>query len=92
MKMNPITCDSMINSIARLVLAPGAPRCKGWNPNDSTPTWHSAPIDYCHGFRLFAQYADAVEYAEGLDTPFLLMFDQVAQRWAVEPLDGAYGS
>lgn len=95
--VNPITCDAMICSVARSVQALDVPRCKGWDANDPEGCWtHDArrhgDIDYCQGFRLFNRYEDAVEYAEGLGTLFLLGFAQVAQRWAGEPLHDSYGS
>ncbi len=94
--MSSFDAIGLANHAVVLANSPKAPRCKGWDAKDPEGCWtHDArrhgPIDYCHGFRLFEEYGDAVKYAEGLDTPFLLGFDQMAQRWAVEPLDGNYG-
>ncbi len=56
-------------------IGPGAPRCRGWDAKDPDGCWMPKVPDYCHGFRLFEGYEDALEYAASLDTPSLLGFD-----------------
>ena len=87
----------MMDSVAhivRLANSPKAPRCRGWDASDPAGYWmHDLPKvpDYCHGFRLFEGYEDALVYAVSLDTPSLLGFDTEVQRWTVEPMAGDYG-
>ncbi len=84
--------------VVRLANSPQAPRCQGWDAEDPAGCWthdmrKSTPIDYCDGFRLFAEVDAAEEYGAGLGGTFTLGFDTVVQRWAVTPLGiGTYGS
>ena len=94
-----IDYDAIINSLAQTVLAPGAPKCSGWDPDDPAGCWtHDGPapkcIDYCDGFRLFERYEEAEDYGAGLGrkVTFTLGFDAEAAMWAVTPLNGTYGS
>ncbi len=82
---------TLIANAARLANSPEAPKCRGWDPERCEAP--KVGIDYCDGFRLFVEYADAMEYGAGLGGTFTLGFDRVVQRWAVTPLgDGTYGS
>ncbi len=92
--MTPFTAHQMIDAVAAKVLAPGAPKCRGWDAMDPDGCWmhdlHKVP-DYCHGFKLFEEFYDALAYATDMDNPSLLGFDTEAQRWYVEPMAGEYG-
>ena len=94
-----IDYDAIINSLAQTVLAPGAPKCQGWDPEDPAGCWmQDGPspkgVDYGDGFRMFERYEDAEDYGTSLGkkTPFTLGFDVEVQRWIVTPLTGNYGS
>lgn len=89
--MTPFNASLAISAITSKVLAPGAPRCRGWDATDPAGCWMPKVRDYLHGFRLFDVYKDAMAYATSLKSPTLLGFDTVAQRWYVEPMSGDYG-
>ena len=93
--MTPYQANQMIDAVAATALAPGALKVpRGWDATDPDGCWmhdlHKVP-DYCHGFRLFDVYEEALAYAVSMDNPSLLGFDTEAQRWAVEPMEGDYG-
>ena len=89
---------NMMANAVKLANSPQAPKCQGWDPDDSAGCWmHDGPraagIDYCEGFRLFVEFDEAMEYGADVEGTFTLGFDPEVQRWAVTPLgDGTYGS
>jgi len=87
--MIPYNASLMFDAIVAKVLAPGAPRSRGWDASDPAGCWtHDRPkgMDYCQGFKLFDVCQDARDYAAALDGPFSLSYDTAASRWAVEPI------
>lgn len=74
---------------------------KGWDARDPAGCWthdldHSAPIDYCDGFKMFDTFQEAKDYADTLEFS-LIKFEtfkhggEDVSKWTVERFEAFYG-